>query len=226
MTCRVVYRNRPARPFFVSFASLAFLFFAAFPADAQSPTKKGGLQPSQTVPSPTIPDDFKMSMLIRSTLIALSQANLTGNYTVLRDLGSPDFQATNSAARLTEAFTDLRTRRLDFSPIFFFDPKLVRAPTLDESGRLRLTGFMETRPEQINFDMLFSYFEGDWRLFGLAVEMRQIPAAAATTRSIQKNSTPITTGSAAEKDNRAPTKVAPPSRSNWGWAPTTLPTSN
>lgn len=128
-----------------------------------------------------MPDPYKMNMLIRTTLIALSQANLTGNYTLLRDLGSPSFQATNSAARLTEAFADLRQRKLDFSPILFFNPKLAREPSIDEAGRLRLRGFIETRPEQINFDMLFEMVGSDWRLFGLAVQMQPAPAATAAT---------------------------------------------
>lgn len=140
---------------------------------AQSEARQG------TVQGPAVPDPYKMNMLIRTTLIALSQANLTGNYTVLRDLGSPSFQAVNSAARLTEAFTDLRQRRLDFSPILFFDPKLVRHASVDEGGRLRLRGFIETRPEQINFDMMFEDVAGDWRLFGLAVQMQPAPAETA-----------------------------------------------
>jgi hypothetical protein len=38
--------------------------------------------------------------LVRSALIALQQANETGNYTVLRDLGAPGFEEANTAARL------------------------------------------------------------------------------------------------------------------------------
>lgn len=150
---------------------------------------QGNPQPVQAAQSAAATlDPYKLSMLIRTTLIALSQANLTGNYTVLRDLGSPAFQSTNSAARLTEAFTDLRQRRLDFSPILFFDPKLVREPSLDEAGRLRLRGFIETQPERINFDMLFENIGGDWRLFGLAVQMQ--PAEAETAAAGQKEAPP------------------------------------
>ena len=39
-------------------------------------------------------------MLIRTTLLALNQAVQTGNFTVLRDLGSPDLQSANSPAQL------------------------------------------------------------------------------------------------------------------------------
>lgn len=161
-----------------------------------------GVGQQSAAQSAVMPDPYKMSMLIRTTLIALSQANLTGNYTVLRDLGSPAFQAVNSAARLTEAFTELRQRRLDFSPILFFDPKLVREPALDEAGRLRLRGFIETRPEQINFDMMFEHVGGDWRLFGLAVQMQPAPAATAATG--QKN--------APAAKEKAATKTASPAK--------------
>ncbi len=164
-------------------------------------------QPSQVaqqvaVQGPTLPDPYQMSMLIRTSLIALSQANLTGNYTVLRDLGSPAFQAMNSAARLTEAFADLRQRRLDFSPVLFFDPKLVREPALDAAGRLRLRGFIETRPEQINFDMLFEKIGGDWRLFGLAVQMQPMPVTSPEATS-QEETPPAKSDSVPSKEKRA-----------------------
>jgi len=138
-----------------------------------------------TAQQPAVPDAYKMDMLIRTVLIALSQANLTGNYTVLRDLGSPSFQAVNSAAQLSDIFRELRQRRLDFSPILFFNPKLVRQPAIDESGRLRLTGFLDTRPERINFDMMFELVGSDWRLFGIAVQMQPAPAATAASESNQ-----------------------------------------
>lgn len=148
-------------------------------AQANAQTAQGSVQ------RPAVPDAYKMDMLIRTTLIALSQANRTGNYTVLRDLGSPSFQSANTAARLTEAFTDLRQRKLDFSPILFFNPKLVRQPAIDDAGRLRLTGFLDTQPERINFDMMFELVGSDWRLFGIAVQMQPAPAATAASESNQ-----------------------------------------
>lgn len=186
-------------------AAIAVLLLAPpGPAVAQAPPQQRADQPSD-VRGSALPDPYKLNMLIRTTLIALSQANVTGNYTVLRDLGSPAFQAANSAARLTEAFTDLRRRRLDFSPILFFDPKLVRQPALDEAGRLRLRGFIETRPEQINFDMLFENVGGDWRLFGLAVQMQPAPAATAPKPP------PAESGSAPARNGRA-SGEAPPAK--------------
>jgi hypothetical protein len=62
-----------------------------FSAQAESPT----------APKPAQIDRNGVLILVRSSLLALDQANKTGNYTVLGDIGAPGFQ-TNSAARLGE----------------------------------------------------------------------------------------------------------------------------
>ena len=72
-------------------------------------------EPRAAPPVP-MPSDDVLLMLIRSTLIALNQANTTGNYTVFREMGAPGFQEANSPAQLTESFADLRHRNLDLSP--------------------------------------------------------------------------------------------------------------
>ena len=142
--------------------------------------------------APTIPDQYKLNMLIRTTIIAVSQANETGNYAVLRDLGSPNFQNANSVAKLTEIFSSQRNANLDLSPVLFFTPKLIRAPAIDENGMLRLTGFFATQPQQVNFDLAFEFVQGEWRHFGVSVGTR--PAAAPTV------------------PNKAPAQAAPSSK--------------
>jgi hypothetical protein len=52
-----------------------------------------------------VPDTARAEYMIKTTLVALNHANLTGNYTVLRDLGSPRFRAGNDAARLAAIFS-------------------------------------------------------------------------------------------------------------------------
>lgn len=125
----------------------------------------------QPASSSSVPDDYKLTLLIRTTIVALNQANATGNYSVLRDLAAPGFQAGNSQARLAEIFGALRGRKLDLSPILFFDPKLVQPPAIQPDGRLRITGFFDTRPERVIFDLMFENVDGDWRLFGIAIDV-------------------------------------------------------
>lgn len=111
--------------------------------------------------------------LIRSTLLTLNDANRTGNYTVLHDLASPEFQARNTAADLSNSFADLRRRHFDLFSVALAAPQLSAVPVLDGNGMLRLTGFFPTRPLQINFDLLFQNSGGQWRLFGISVATPQ-----------------------------------------------------
>jgi hypothetical protein len=115
--------------------------------------------------------------LIRSTLLTLNDANRSGNYTVLRDLAAPDFQARNTAADLGQSFSDLRGRNFDLYGAALLAPQLAVGPTLDQSGMLHLAGYIPTRPLQINFDLTFQVIAGHWRLFEISVATPD-PAAA------------------------------------------------
>ena len=117
--------------------------------------------------------------LIRSTLLTLNDANRSGNYTVLRDLAAPDFQARNSASDLSDSFADLRRRKFDLFAAALIAPELTAAPAIDPKGMLRLTGHFPTRPQQIDFDLLFQNVGGQWRLFGIAVATPTAAAAQA-----------------------------------------------
>ena len=121
--------------------------------------------------------------LIRSTLLTLNDANRSGNYTVLRDLASADFQAKNTAADLAQIFSDLRKRNFDLHAVAIAAPQLSAAPHIDNNKMLRLTGHFPTKPLRINFDLLFQNVASQWRLFGISVATPQAqdqqPAASA-----------------------------------------------
>lgn len=117
-----------------------------------------------------------MNLMIRTTIVALNQANQTGNYSVLRDLGAPGFQAANTPTRLAELFAQLRNRNFDLSPVLFFDPKLIRPAAVQPNGLLRLSGFFPTAPQQVDFDLAFQLVGGSCRLFAIAVDTSPSPA--------------------------------------------------
>jgi hypothetical protein len=144
------------------------------PAQAPAPAPAAAPQQQQ------LPVPLEQALyLIRSTLLTLNDANRTGNYTVLRDLASPDFQNRNTAADLSDSFADLRRRHFDLFSVALAAPQLAAAPALDGNGLLRLTGFFPTRPQQINFDLLFQNVGGQWRLFGISVATPQVSAQPA-----------------------------------------------
>jgi hypothetical protein len=158
--------------------ALALVCAAKLAAEEPQPSKPAPAAPQPAPAQQPLPVSLDQALyLIRSTLLTLNDANRTGNYTVLRDLASPDFQAKNSAADLSEIFTDLRRRHFDLFSVALAAPQLAAAPAVDGNGMLRLTGFFPTRPLQINFDLLFQTVGGQWRLFGISVATPQAAAA-------------------------------------------------
>ena len=128
-------------------------------------------------PKPAQIDRNGVLILIRSTLLALDQANKTGNYTVLRDLGAPGFQ-TNSAARLGEIFAKQRVDNLDLSGVAVIDPQLSLLPQIEANGLMHMAGLFPSVPTQVNFDLSFAPVNGQWRLFGISVSLGQSAPAA------------------------------------------------
>jgi len=109
--------------------------------------------------------------LIRSVLMALHQANQTGNYTVLRDISAPDFARANTAARLADIFAPQRQKQIDLSEVAILDPDLAEPPEITPQGHLRLAGSVRSFENQIEFDLVFSPVEGRWRLYGIATNV-------------------------------------------------------
>jgi len=162
-------------------AALVVLVVGSVTTVAQQPPPA----PSQPPPSPqaqqaTRPANIDRNgvlMLIRSSLLALDQANKTGNYTVLRDIGAPGFQV-NSAARLGEIFAKLRNDNLDLSGVAVIDPQLNLLPQIEANGLMHMAGFFPSVPTQVNFDLSFAPVSGQWRLFGISVSIGQSGPAA------------------------------------------------
>lgn len=146
---------------------------AQAPPKQQQPPQHQQAQQQQSMPIST----EQALYLIRSTLLTLNDANRSGNYTVLRDLAAPDFQARNTAADLSLSFADLRRRNFDLYGAALLPPQLTALPALDQRGFLHLAGYVPTRPQQINFDLLFANVANQWRLFGIAIATPDPPAA-------------------------------------------------
>src|SRR5262249_50075835 len=146
-------------------------------AEAQAPKQPPPAQKQQPqqqsqAPKPAQIDRNGVMILIRETLIALDQANKTGNYTVLRDLGSPEFQA-NTAARLAEIFAQQRKDNVDLSRVAVIDPPLTLLPQIEGNGLMHMAGFFPSVPTQVNFELIYAPVNGRWKLFGISVSFGQ-----------------------------------------------------
>jgi hypothetical protein len=135
----------------------------ASPLPAQAPV---------TAPSANqagVPDPIVINKMLWSAMAALDQANETGNYSVLRDLGAPSFQANNSAATLGSIFQSLRNQQVDLGYTLVVGPTFQFPPAIVQGGLLRVRGSFPLRPAPIAFDLLFQNIAGKWRIFGISV---------------------------------------------------------
>ena len=132
---------------------------AAGPALAQAP------RPAPAVIA--IPDQAGLARMVWSTMAAVDHANRTGNYNVLRSLGSPEFQAANGAPALSRIFASLRERGVNLSDTLSIEPSYEMPPGL-EGGMLRLRGAFRMRPQAVQFDLLYRWNQG-WMLNGIAI---------------------------------------------------------
>lgn len=177
----------------------------------QTPPQPHQASPQQQAsPKPANIDRNGVLMLIRSTLLALDQANKTGNYTVLRDLGAPGFQV-NTAAKLAEIFAKQRGDKLDLSGVAVIDPQLSLLPQIEPNGLLHMAGFFPSVPSQVNFELLFAPVEGQWRVFGVSVSIGQsAPVAPPAPESPQGKAVVSQKQSVSPKPN-VPAKQPAPS---------------
>ena len=147
--------------------------------------------------------------MIKTTLIAFNDANASGNYTVLRDLASPEFQQTNTSANLAKTFERERERKVDISPIVLLQPTLLRPAFIDDSGLLWVVGFFSSTPAWVNFKLAFKPVAGRWRLEALGVLTGEDKVAISSNQNVQSvvsNETVPTTWPGGERN--CPHKLA------------------
>lgn len=136
------------------------------------PSLASGQSPASGPPNPNL-DGPAQLMLIRNTLTLVNHGNLTGNYTVLRDLATAQFRQRNTAADLAATFANLRQEKLDLSPVLVIQPQLTHLPEI-VGGRLQLAGFFPTRPQAVQFALAFQQVEAGWMID--EVSLRIAPA--------------------------------------------------
>jgi hypothetical protein len=123
-----------------------------------------------------VPPAETLVLLIRMSLLTLNDALQTGNYTVLRDRGSPAFREANSAAKLARIFSQLESKGIDLALVTIRAPQLTDAAVTDPGQRLRVKGFFPGQPTQLDFDLTYEPVNGHWQLFGISVA--EAPAIA------------------------------------------------
>jgi hypothetical protein len=142
-----------------------------------------------TQDKPPLPSAEQLISIVRNVLLAVNDANLTGNYTVLRDLSAPDSQGLNTPERLEESFRPIRQQGTDFSIVAVATPRFVQLPTFTPQGYLRVNGEFDSSP-RITFDIFLQHVAGRWRPYAIGVGLVPVSVNApppAQAKSPQKS---------------------------------------
>jgi hypothetical protein len=129
-------------------------------------------------PAPARPSTIEV-MLVRNALTAVNHANISGNYTVLRDLGSTAFRDKNSAAQLATIFQNLRDKKIDLSPTLVLDPQFTQPPGVNQAGQLVLVGYFPTQPLQVNFAVAYQRVDAGWMIYEISLGTTEVRAQPA-----------------------------------------------
>ena len=184
-----------------------------FAARAQTPPAQKASTPAAAQAAPKdvaqrlpVPPAEKLVLLIRMSLLTLNDALQTGNFTVLRDRGSPSFREANSAADLARIFTRLEAQNIDLGMVAIMTPQLTEAKVEGPEQRLTLKGIFPGQPTQIDFELAYEPVAGHWQLFGISVapvEAQASPAAAVASAPAKTAPTKMVA------PKTAPAKAAP-----------------
>ena len=148
------------------------------PAAAEQPAAPAEKPAAAPAPQVLLPDADNILVLIRTSLLTLNDAVLTGNFTVFRDKMAPSARAELSAGRLFKAFEHLSSRRVNMSGLALLAPELKEPPALGADGRLNLKGVFKNEPVGIAFHLIYEVAGAEWMLRGISVKLVAANAAA------------------------------------------------
>lgn len=156
---------------------------------------------------PQVPPSEQLLTLVRAVLLAVNDANLTGNYTVLHDLAAPESRSFNTAENLASSFSPIRQQKTDFAIVAVATPELRQFPTFTPKGLLRVNGEFITDP-RITFDLFFQSVEGRWRPYAIGIGV--VPLPPKPPQQAAKPPPPKKPAAQATQKPRPPAAQSPP----------------
>jgi hypothetical protein len=148
---------------------------------AQQVPQPGPQVIAPVLPATPMPGAADIDRLVWTTMATVHGAITTGNYSVLHDGAAPGFQAANDTTKLAAIFARLRAGGIDLSRTLLVMPVFRAPPRLLQPGLLQVQGSFALRPVAVDFEMLYQWSGGEWRMFGVAIATTRLPTAPGAT---------------------------------------------
>jgi hypothetical protein len=121
-----------------------------------------------------VPSPFLQEILIKTSLLTLNDANLTGNYTVLHAKLAKPFRDQFDPEKLKKAFKPFADQKADWGLIAAKPPVPTAEAVIDKRGALQLRGYFDTKPSRVNYELDFVPSEGEWKPIKLNVHVKPV----------------------------------------------------
>jgi hypothetical protein len=121
-----------------------------------------------------VPNAFLQEILIKTSLLTLNDANITGNYTVLHAKLAKPFRDQFSPERLKQVFKPFADKKLDYGLIAAKPPVATQLAAIDKRGALLLRGYFDTRPSRLSYELDFLPSQGEWKPIKLNIDIKTV----------------------------------------------------
>lgn len=121
-----------------------------------------------------VPSDDDQDILIRSTLSALNDANMTGNYAVFFAKASKQFQQQVSMDKVATGAEVFRRNKLFFESIVTDDYDTYQKGVINADGALVLAGTFKSDKMIVTYDLKYVQNDNEWKLLGFTVNAKKI----------------------------------------------------
>jgi hypothetical protein len=119
-----------------------------------------------------VPSAKDQEVLIKTSLLSLNDANMTGNYAVLHAKLSKPFREQFSPDRLKQSFKEFADKKIDWEAVVAMSPVPTKDPHIDGRGALVLRGYFDAGAKHVVYALDFIPSEGEWKPIKLNVRVK------------------------------------------------------
>lgn len=121
---------------------------------------------SQPLPTPLVEE-----VMVKTTLLTLNDANLTGNYDVMHAKMAKAFREKFGSDTLEQAFRTFAGKHID---VIAATPLVTtQEARINRDGALMLRGYFDTTPSRLNYALDYAISEGEWKLIAIDVKVKE-----------------------------------------------------
>lgn len=119
-----------------------------------------------------VPSAKDQEVLIKTSLLSLNDANLTGNYAVLHAKLSKPFREQFTPDHLKQSFKEFADKKIDWEAVVAMSPVPTKDSHIDQRGALVLRGYFDAGARHVIYALDFIPSEGEWKPIKLNVRVK------------------------------------------------------